>query len=43
MINSIGQFIMRSENVMQADVPSLAPGVFFIKTDQGEIVKWIRL
>lgn len=41
--NSLGQLILTAENTMSIDIPGLQSGIYFIKTDKGEIVKWIKL
>ncbi len=43
MYNSIGQKIIESEKVNSLNITAIVPGVYYIKTKEGEIVKWVKL
>ena len=40
--NALGQIILRAENALSIQIPGLQSGIYFIKTDKGETVKWIK-
>jgi hypothetical protein len=43
MYNSIGQKIIETEKVNSLNITAIVPGVYYIKTKEGEIVKWVKL
>jgi len=43
LYNALGQKIMEADKVMFISISGIQPGVYFIQTNKGETVKWVRL
>ncbi len=43
LYNSLGEKIVQTEKVNSMNIAMIVPGVYYIKTTEGEIVKWVKL